>query len=108
MLKKVTILSKIFERIVFISYLFCYNKGVKIYFYNEAINAHPKESTGTIWKEEDIYEKGALFKRLYPKICFLMVLPIAVLKNNICKTSVLNTTKLLLKGMRDYKKEESK
>ena len=37
-----------------------------------------------------------------------MVLPIAVLKNNICKTSVLNTTKLLLKGMRDYKKEESK
>lgn len=86
----------------------CYNKGVKIYFYNEAINAHPKESTGTIWKEEDIYEKGALFKRLYPKICFLMVLPIAVLKNNICKTSVLNTTKLLLKGMRDYKKEESK
>ena len=86
----------------------CYNKPVKIYFYNEAIKAHPKESTGTLWKEEDIYEKGALFKRLYPKICFLMVLPIAVLKNNICKTSVLNTTKLLLKGMRDYKKEESK
>ncbi len=85
----------------------CYKKGLNIYFYNEAINSHPKESTGTIWKEKDIYEKGALLKRLYPKICYFMALPIAILKNNICKTSIVNTTRLLLKGMKDYKKEES-
>lgn len=86
----------------------CYNKGLKIYFYNEAINIHPKESTGVIWMEEDIYEKGALFRRLYPKMCFFMVLPIAILKRNICKTNIFNITKLLFKGIKDYKKEEDR
>lgn len=86
----------------------CYNKGLKIYFYNEVINIHPKESTGTIWQEEDIYEKGALFRRLYPKMCFFMVLPIAILKRNICKTNIFNITKLLFKGIKDYKKEEDR
>ena len=86
----------------------CYNKGLKIYFYNEAINIHPKESTGAIWMEEDIYEKGALFRRLYPKMCFFMVLPIAILKRNICKTNIFNITKLLFKGIKDYKKEEDR
>ena len=86
----------------------CYNKGLKIYFYNEAINIHPKKSTGAIWMEEDIYEKGALFRRLYPKMCFFMVLPIAILKRNICKTNIFNITKLLFKGIKDYKKEEDR
>ena len=86
----------------------CYNKGLKIYFYNETINIHPKESTGAIWMEEDIYEKGALFRRLYPKMCFFMVLPIAILKRNICKTNIFNITKLLFKGIKDYKKEEDR
>ena len=84
----------------------CYNKGLKIYFYNEAINIHPKESTGAIWMEEDIYEKGALFRRLYPKMCFFMVLPIAILKRNICKTNIFNITKLLFKGIKEIKIRE--
>lgn len=86
----------------------CYNKKMNIYFYNEAINIHQRESTGSTWKEKDIFDKGALFKRLYPHICYFMVVPIAIVKNRICETNFIKTIFLLLNGIKDYKKEEIK
>lgn len=83
----------------------CYKKGLNIYFYNDTINFHPKDSTGSTWKKEDIYEKGALFKRLYPIQCFFMVFPIAIIKRSICETNIIKTAELLLKGIINYSKE---
>ena len=83
----------------------CRRKGLNIYFYNEFINIHPAESTGMEeWSEKDISDKGALFKELFPKTCYVLVIPICVLKRKNLKKGIFNAIKTMYKGMFKYSK----
>ena len=66
----------------------CLKKGLKIYFYPTYINIHPKESTGFTWNEKDVFDKGALFNRLYPIMSYFISIPILFLKRNQWKNNM--------------------
>lgn len=83
----------------------CRRKGLNIYFYNEFINVHSAESTGMgKWNEKDIYDKGALFKELFPAISYFMVIPTCVLKKNNLEIGLFKAIKTMYKGVAEYAK----
>lgn len=83
----------------------CRKRGLNIYFYNEFINVHAAESTGmSKWNEKDIYDKGALFKELFPVISYFMVIPICVLKKNNLEIGLFKAIKTMYKGIAEYAK----
>lgn len=83
----------------------CRKNGLKIYFYNEFINIHPAESTGmTKWSREDIYDKGALFKKLFPVLSYFIVIPICILKKTNLDIKLLDAIKTMYKGITEYAK----
>jgi len=81
-------------------------KGLKIYFYPEYINIHPIESTGFTWGKSDVFDKGALFKRLYPILSYFFGFLMLFLKretwssNMNCMTFLSNYYKGLIKYKR--------
>lgn len=83
----------------------CRRKGLKIYFYNQFINIHPTESTGTSkWGKNDIYDKGALFKKIFPVMSYFIVIPICILKKENLEIGILQAIKTMYKGMYEYTK----
>lgn len=87
----------------------CRKKGLKIYFYDEFINIHASESTGTsTWSEKDIYDKGVLCKRLYPVLGYFIPMPICLLKKENLEIGFFKSIKTMYKGMYEYTKVVNK
>lgn len=83
----------------------CRRNGFNIYFYDEFINVHPAESTGmTKWTREDIYDKGALFKKLFPVLSYFMVMPICILKKTNLDIKLIDAIRTMYKGINEYAK----
>lgn len=82
-------------------------KGLKIYFYPEYINIHPIESTGFTWNESDVFDKGALFKRLYPILSYFFGFLMLFCKRETWSANMNWKTFLIsyYKGLNKYKRD---
>lgn len=85
----------------------CIKKGLKIYFY-PVIIANLKDTGTSTWfkgyTKEYFYNRGALYKRMSPKIYIIMIIQFALRKRKLYseKVSVKEAIKLMLCGSKDY------
>lgn len=84
----------------------CYNKGLNIYLSAETLGeVIHKEST---WYEgitkKYVFDKGALFKAMYPKLCKLFILRHVVKHKKLYSKfgTVKDVLKVMFRGARDY------